>query len=62
MKKTYICPETILMSVLVEGVMASYSQGNWADAKKNDPEFDELWDDDNLEEDWGTHNKGVLEE
>lgn len=62
MKKKYIRPEAILTSALVEGIMASYSQGHWADAKKNNPGFDELWDDDDLEDNCGAHNKGVLEE
>lgn len=46
MKKTYIKPITELVGIKPQVSMLAASQGQWADAKPNNPNVDNLWDDD----------------
>ncbi len=46
MKKTYNKPTTELVGIKPQVSMLAASQGRWADAKPNNPNTGNLWDDD----------------
>lgn len=45
-KKTYVKPVTELVGIRSKTSLLSASQGAWADAKPNDPDFGNIWSDD----------------